>query len=859
LDFDGVDDVFVNPEDTDRFQLPLNTDFIFGFVVVPGASTGNEQVIFSQGGIGTDGSLQIILDDSNGNNRIKFNTQYNGTPETVLSGDGAYTIGNPVILIVSRIDGIVKFRSNGVEPGFPPQYSDIPYNTINTTDAAYIGAAFDADTETLVDFFSGDFYELILLKETQDQAIDQLSYREELEGYFAEKYKVKSLLPSGHPFSLNPPRASVIKEEVISDETPPQYNCSITRTTVSNTQFDDTSHSGETIAVETQSDCQWSATTNNSWITLTNTAHIGNGTVNFSVAQHSGSEDRTGTITIITVEGITETISITQTAGAGVIWAQISGGTETFASDYKYSTFTSDSTLTVSTGGVVEYCIVAGGGGGGRGNGGSGGGAGGMLTGTASLSSQSYTITVGAGGADRTGSNGVGNNGDNSTFAGSGFTTLTAIGGGGGAGTNQSNGAAGGSGGGASWNDPAGVGGSGTAGQGNDGGAAQTPNALGGGCGGGGAGAVGGPMVYSGTGSAYGGGDGGDGLEWPAGSGTYYAGGGGGMRNYGAGANGIGGTGGGGDAFLPGTANTGGGGGGKTNDTYNCAGGSGIVIVRSKVAWAQASGGTETISGGYKYHTFTSDGTLTVSGSGNVEYLIVGGGGGGGQSNRSGGGGAGEAKTGTTTLSAQNYTITIGAGGAEGIDGSSSSAFGLTSVGGGKGGYYTTDGGSGGSGGGGGPTSFGGTATAGNDGGDGGDAGGTNSNRGSGGGGGAGAAGGDGGVGANGAGGDGGAGIEWPTGSGTYYAGGGGGFGIYSGNSGGDGGAGGGGGGGGFFDAAAGSGGSNGGQDGQDDTTGDGSGGDGGANTGGGGGGRIGNNGSSGTGGSGIVIVRYKI
>ena len=53
-------------------------------------------------------------------------------------------------------------------------------------------------------------------------------------------------------------------------------------------------------------------------------------------------------------------------------------------------------------------------------------------------------------------------------------------------------------------------------------------------------------MVYLGSGIAYDGGDGGGGLEWPAGSGTYYA----------------------------------GGGGGKPNDTYNCAGGSGIVIVR---------------------------------------------------------------------------------------------------------------------------------------------------------------------------------------------------------------------------------------------------------------------------------------
>jgi len=554
LDFDGVDDVFVNPEDTDRFQLPLNTDFIFGFVVVPGASTGNEQVIFSQGGIGTDGSLQIILDDSNGNNRIKFNTQYDGTPETVLSGDGAYTVGNPVIIIVSRIGGIVKFRSNGVEPGFPPQYSDIPYNTIITTDAAYIGSAFDADTETLVDFFSGDFYELVLLKETQDQAIDQLSYREELEGYFAEKYKVKSLLPSGHPFSLNPPRASLIKEEVSPDETLPQYGCSITRTTVSNTQFDDTSHSGETIAVETQSDCQWRATTNDSWITLTNTSYIGNGTVTFDLAQHSGSEDRNGTITIITVTGITETISITQTAVSGL---QATGGTETTSGGYKYHTFTSSGTLTVSSAGDVEYLIVAGGGGGGTFQGGAGGGAGGMLSGTSALSVQTYTITVGGGGA-------VQQNGNDSVAFGA-----TAIGGGAGAGNLNSYTAGndGGSGGGARVVQTPGQG---TSGQGNDGGnGSNVPGAFGGG-GGGGAGSVGGDATQAS------GGNGGAGAEWPVGSGDYYAGGGGG-RSDDTGTHGTGGLGGGGNAFQNGTANTGGGGGG------NNPGGSGIVIVRYQI------------------------------------------------------------------------------------------------------------------------------------------------------------------------------------------------------------------------------------------------------------------------------------
>jgi len=55
-----------------------------------------------------------------------------------------------------------------------------------------------------------------------------------------------------------------------------------------------------------------------------------------------------------------------------------------------------------------------------------------------------------------------------------------------------------------------------------------------------------------------------------------------------------------------------------------------------------ATGGTITTSGDYKIHKFTSNGTFEVtSGSGNVEYLVVGGGSGGGGSKTGNAGGAG--------------------------------------------------------------------------------------------------------------------------------------------------------------------------------------------------------------------------
>ncbi len=146
-----------------------------------------------------------------------------------------------------------------------------------------------------------------------------------------------------------------------------------------------------------------------------------------------------------------------------------------------------------------------------------------------------------------------------------------------------------------------------------------------------------------------------------------------------------------------------------------------------------ASGGTETTSGDYKIHTFTSPGNFVVantgapSGSTTVEYLIVAGGAAGGQGCGSGGGGAGGYRTnfpspatGGQSVSAQTYPISVGSGGSGigdtntqqvGANGSTSSAFSITSAGGGGGAGNNSNpptGNPGGSGGGGGHGSGGG-------------------------------------------------------------------------------------------------------------------------------------------------------
>ena len=278
------------------------------------------------------------------------------------------------------------------------------------------------------------------------------------------------------------------------------------------------------------------------------------------------------------------------------------GGNISFDGTYVYHTFNSSGTFTPTSPLTADYLVVAGGGSGANaGTGGAGGGAGGLrstigFTGGGGslepklylLPTNTYAVTIGAGGSQPSYTNN-GNNGSNSSFS-----TIISIGGGAGA-QDDTNGFSGGSGGGAG-----GVGnrtgGAGTANQGYAGGNSLTgspSNRPDGG--GGGAGAVGGNGITNNSGS------GGAGVQIKefanaTGAGTnsgYFAGGGGGGIGEEGSTAGTGGLGGGGNGnkvtgaqlATAGQPNTGGGGGGI--DTQNggggsSAGGSGIVIIRYK-------------------------------------------------------------------------------------------------------------------------------------------------------------------------------------------------------------------------------------------------------------------------------------
>jgi hypothetical protein len=143
-------------------------------------------------------------------------------------------------------------------------------------------------------------------------------------------------------------------------------------------------------------------------------------------------------------------------------------------------------------------------------------------------------------------------------------------------------------------------------------------------------------------------------------------------------------------------------------------------VANSNIGAPKAFGGTITQDATHTYHTFGASGTFTPQQSLTCDYLVVAGGGGAsafGSGGGTGGGGAGGLRSSIVAtggggslesainVTAQNYTITVGAGGAfvnnaNGNNGTDSTFSTITSTGGGRG-AYDGNGGNGGSGGGG--------------------------------------------------------------------------------------------------------------------------------------------------------------
>jgi hypothetical protein len=79
------------------------------------------------------------------------------------------------------------------------------------------------------------------------------------------------------------------------------------------------------------------------------------------------------------------------------------------------------------------------------------------------------------------------------------------------------------------------------------------------------------------------------------------------------------------------------------------------------------AGGTIEEAGGYRFHIFTTSGSIYFSNGGNIQLAIVGGGGGGANASSGGGGGSGGlVYFDQLSIGSGTYNIIVGSGGAGG-------------------------------------------------------------------------------------------------------------------------------------------------------------------------------------------------
>jgi len=290
----------------------------------------------------------------------------------------------------------------------------------------------------------------------------------------------------------------------------------------------------------------------------------------------------------IALTGAAANSSVAYPSGTSVTTLSISvtnvGGTTTSAGPYTVVAFTtvgSTFSLTTTSSIVCDVLIVAGGGAGGSDRGGGGGAGGYLYFPNQTISTGTYSITVGSNGTGTTsgtvgGSGTQGNSGQNSSLQG--FTASVGGGGGGGCVNSASrNGANGGSGGGGSQFNGAGSGGTPSTGQGNSGGIGFEAGSAGGG----------GGASASGTAATNGvGGNGGAGILNAISGNPYFycSGGGGGVASGNTlGQGGIGAGNGSSTGNGNNATNYGCGGGGARDANTNVTGGNGyqgVVIVR---------------------------------------------------------------------------------------------------------------------------------------------------------------------------------------------------------------------------------------------------------------------------------------
>ena len=192
FDFNGTDEKLVCARQ--QTGLPKNGDLtVITFNVIGTVNNGGDSIMACEDG--SSRSFQIDAD-----NAAQFNGAFSQTGLGTGLGHtftgGPYSGNNIMATDLDHGTGFSRTRFNGTLVGSDDDYTIQLGNTIsfnvmaNATGNRQLGGSFG---EMIVASFPNGF-------------ADSEDYIEKAEGYLAYKWDVQSLLPSDHPYKLNPPR-----------------------------------------------------------------------------------------------------------------------------------------------------------------------------------------------------------------------------------------------------------------------------------------------------------------------------------------------------------------------------------------------------------------------------------------------------------------------------------------------------------------------------------------------------------------------------------------------------------------------------------------------------------------------------
>tara|TARA_R100001015_G_C4634186_1_gene200237 strand:+ start:4927 stop:5994 length:1068 start_codon:yes stop_codon:yes gene_type:complete len=201
--FDGSNDItFSGNLATSKLDIDATKDFIMACVISI-ADTDSVDTLFQIGAVNSNGFCRIDLDTSGTERKVNITTRASNT-NAVCPINSLFTIDDVGILIVGSVNSSHVGRWNGTQiTALGQTRRDIDGGSTNVT----LGSGYTLLGDT--NFCDVDLYESCFIVERPNSSANiSATICEELEGYFAHKFKLTSKLPDNHAYKSVPPRIS---------------------------------------------------------------------------------------------------------------------------------------------------------------------------------------------------------------------------------------------------------------------------------------------------------------------------------------------------------------------------------------------------------------------------------------------------------------------------------------------------------------------------------------------------------------------------------------------------------------------------------------------------------------------------